>query len=244
MVEQQDLIFDIGMHKGHDTYFYLGKGFRVVGVEAVPALCEIASLACAQYLKDGRLHIVQKALARQSNEMIPFYVTAEKDDWGSADRLNAEKGLYTASEITVPTITLNEILADFGSPYYVKCDIEGGDAIFVEQLAATDVRPSFVSIELTSTLDLSRLASLGYRQFQLVNQWINPHRQPPIPAREGRYVHVNFFGEMSGLFGRELPEDKWSDLDTVMKLYLDWRSLRERDPDLGVGWLDVHARRG
>ena len=29
-----DLIYDVGMHRGEDTAFYLRKGFRVVAVEA------------------------------------------------------------------------------------------------------------------------------------------------------------------------------------------------------------------
>ena len=41
---QNDLIYDIGMHKGEDSEFYLRKGFRVVAFEANPEL--IAS--CAQ----------------------------------------------------------------------------------------------------------------------------------------------------------------------------------------------------
>ena len=32
------IIFDIGMHCGEDTDFYLKKGFTVVGVEANPEL--------------------------------------------------------------------------------------------------------------------------------------------------------------------------------------------------------------
>ena len=35
-----DLIYDIGQHTGEDTAFYLGKGFRVVAVEANPTLAE------------------------------------------------------------------------------------------------------------------------------------------------------------------------------------------------------------
>lgn len=34
----RDLIFDIGANNGDDTAFYLKKGFRVVAIEADPAL--------------------------------------------------------------------------------------------------------------------------------------------------------------------------------------------------------------
>ena len=38
----RNLIFDIGMHIGQDTEFYLKKGFRVVAIEADPTLAEAA----------------------------------------------------------------------------------------------------------------------------------------------------------------------------------------------------------
>jgi hypothetical protein len=38
-----ELIYDIGMHEGEDSKFYLLKGFRVVAVEADCALCEGAA---------------------------------------------------------------------------------------------------------------------------------------------------------------------------------------------------------
>ena len=34
--KQDDLIFDVGLHRGEDTEFYLKKGFRVVAFEANP----------------------------------------------------------------------------------------------------------------------------------------------------------------------------------------------------------------
>jgi hypothetical protein len=36
-----DLIYDLGMHRGGDTQFYLEKGFRVVAVEANPGVDSI-----------------------------------------------------------------------------------------------------------------------------------------------------------------------------------------------------------
>jgi len=35
---KNNLIFDVGMHKGEDTDFYIKKGFDVIGFEANPEL--------------------------------------------------------------------------------------------------------------------------------------------------------------------------------------------------------------
>ena len=37
-----ELVFDIGMHNGDDTAYYLSRGYRVLAVEANPSLCASA----------------------------------------------------------------------------------------------------------------------------------------------------------------------------------------------------------
>lgn len=239
---QRDLIFDIGMHKGIDSQYYLAKGFRVVGVEAVPALCRHAATVNADDLARGTLVIVERALFHESGQRVKFYCNPEKDDWGSLYRGAAEKAVGQAEEIQVLAITLDEIIDAHGVPYYAKCDIEGGDAIFVSQLATRPVKPHFVSVELTSLEDLAALRIMGYDRFQIVNQWLNPFNPPPNPSLEGRATpDVRFTSEMSGPFGRDLPPVKWTTYDECVQRFVAWNDLRLRDAQLGLGWLDVHV---
>mgnify|MGYP000904973017 FL=1 len=37
---QNDLIYDVGFHKGEDTRVYLREGFKVIAIEANPLLAE------------------------------------------------------------------------------------------------------------------------------------------------------------------------------------------------------------
>ena len=60
---KSDLMFDVGMHKGEDSEFYLKKGFRVIAVEAVQSLCTAVSERLADSVAAGRLVIVNKAIA-------------------------------------------------------------------------------------------------------------------------------------------------------------------------------------
>jgi FkbM family methyltransferase len=237
-----NLIYDIGLHKGKDAGFYLAKGFRVVGVEAAPPLCALVAANQSQALAQGNLVIVQRALSETSNEKVSFFINPEKDDWGSLYRAAAEKGVGKAYEISVETITLEDLFAAYGSPYYVKCDIEGADALFIRQLHASTVRPQYVSFELTSVEDLAFLLASGYDNFQIVNQYLLPYMVPPNPPLEGQYSSTQFTHESSGLFGRELPLGGWIDYTTLVRNFMDWSDLRTRTTNLVVGWLDVHAR--
>lgn len=243
MAAQTDLIFDIGLHKGKDSAFYLKKGFRVVGLEAVPELCEQARALLKDDIGAGRMTVVNRALSYRSGERVSFFVNPDKDDWGSLERQQAEKGVGNAVEISVETISLQDLFSTYGTPHYIKCDIEGGDAIFIRSLLQTSERPRNVSFELTSIDDLAFLLACGYDEFQIVNQWLHPFVRPPNPAREGAYVDARFDHETSGLFGRELPEKAWTTYAAVVEQYSLYSRLRGLHEGLAIGWTDVHARR-
>jgi hypothetical protein len=170
-------------------------------------------------------------------------VNPEKSDWGSLSKAGAEKGMANAETITVPTTTLPDLFQEFGCPYYLKCDIEGGDRIVLDQLVHGSQRPEWVSFEVNGVDDFDMLRSAGYDVAQLVNQYLHFAVIPPNPPKEGNYVDARFDGHCTGLFGNELPEARWCSIDEAQERYRMWNALRLRDPDLGVGWLDVHARR-
>ena len=57
------LIYDVGMHKGEDTEFYLRRGFRVVGVEANPYLVEELRSKFSAEISSGTLQLVDRAIS-------------------------------------------------------------------------------------------------------------------------------------------------------------------------------------
>jgi FkbM family methyltransferase len=243
MEENMDrqLIFDIGLHNGDDTRYYLAKGFKVVSLEANTVLSQKVAADLADHIASGQLTIIEKALAPTSEGMVSFFVNPVKDDWSSTTRSAAEKGLHEAVEISVPAITLQDIIAQHGTPYFIKCDIEGGDALFVRQLHQTTSRPAFVSIESMANNDLAYLYACGYDSFQLVNQQFISWTKAPSPPREGLYVDAHFSAHMSGLFGRDLDPNEWISFDEAAERFTMWTRLRERDPKLAPGWMDFHA---
>lgn len=75
----------------------------------------------------------------------------------------------------------------YGVPYYLKCDIEGADGLFVRQLLEEKRRPHFVSVEAISLELLALLYGAGYDRFQIVNQALNGFVSPP-GAASGRPI--------------------------------------------------------
>jgi FkbM family methyltransferase len=245
----------------------LKKGFRVVGVEANPEICRVLRQVFANEISDGRFTLVEAAVSTTSG-LGKFYKFGTSvfgtisADW--AER-NKQMGL-DYDEIDVRFITAHDLFLDYGVPYFIKIDIEGADNLCIEALAGFP-KPEFLSIEAEKH-DFGRferqtqlIASLGYREFQLVQQQLVPFQRPPVPPREGREVQHRFKFGSSGLFGADLPTGKWLDLDATLEDYRDvvrrhhifgdyalgrrWlpRQLL-RVAGLYPGWHDLHAHLG
>ena len=126
------LIYDLGMHIGQDTDYYLKKGFRVIAVEANPLLVQSAQQLFACEIESKQLTILNVGIGPQTGTF-PFYVNRKYSEWSSFDEEigNREGG---ADLIQVEMTTIENILREFGVPYYMKVDIEGHDMTVIEGL--------------------------------------------------------------------------------------------------------------
>ena len=86
-----DLIYDVGMHKGEDTEFYLKKGFRVIAFEANPDLVRHCKQLFEQQLRDRRLTIIDGAIVNANelnqNGMVTFFNNANESVWGRCEKI-------------------------------------------------------------------------------------------------------------------------------------------------------------
>lgn len=238
----EKLIFDVGMHHGRDTEFYLLKGFRVVAVEANPLLAGSGRKKFAEYIRSGQLVIVEAGIWH-TRGTINFYRNLDHDDWSSFRRENGTRQGTRYDEIEVECITTADLFARFGVPYYIKIDVEGVDSIIVKDMASLGTRPAFVSAEEYGIDIIRDMAQLGYDRFQIVPQAAKWLTKPPQPPLEGAYVERQFNGHDSGLFGRELPYG-WMDVPAAEQKF--FATVRDRDSTRVAPegeWYDVHATR-
>jgi FkbM family methyltransferase len=236
------VIFDIGLHHGDDTDFYLKKGFDVVAVEADPRHVEKARVRFARAIEEGRLAIVSAAIGPESGT-IDFYVNLEKDDWSSTDPVYGTRSGTKYEKITVPAVTFESVYNHFaGRVYYVKCDIEGGDIHVLTGLMRCGPRPKYFSVEAHKADYLAYMRVLGYTQFKLVNQNLNYLQKCPDPSLEGAYVPDHTFGgNSSGPFGEEAP-GKWLNFEAVAELFLSLKRGLVNHPTVIRGWFDFHGK--
>ena len=194
-----NLIFDIGLHVGQDTAFYLQKGFKVVAIEANPMLVSENRKKFEREIESGALVIVNVGVADKGG-LLPFYVNSELSEWSSFDhQIGTTRGRY--SIIDVPVVALRSIVDRYGTPYYIKIDIEGMDYAAIQSLRGLDDMPRYISVENGQEHMIKELQEQGYVKFKFVNQAHIHEIALQAPAREGNYVAYKFPFGASGPLG-------------------------------------------
>jgi FkbM family methyltransferase len=228
----RNLIYDVGMHNGNDTAYYLSQGFKVIAIEANPALVEQCRHRFASALQNGQLEIVPVGIAEASSIM-PFYVNPRNTEWSSFDKSVGWRD-GAGDVVEVPTMRFDEILEQYKVPYYMKIDIEMGDIHCLQALKHDDV-PQYLSVEAHVFEYLVVLRTLGYSAFKLIDQ--QRHNGNP-------YVKTCFPAGSSGPFGEDTP-GSWLPVEDVAYEWLHHFHRHEERLEL-VGpqsWYDIHVKK-
>jgi FkbM family methyltransferase len=176
---KDDLIYDVGAHKGEDTEFYLKKGFSVIAIEASPQLCCMLSQKFSDHLQQGRLKIVNIAVTQQMGT-VDFYVNEKNSIWGTTKNewvaRNKWIGGGRVKKIAVTSSPLSDLIKNYGVPRYCKMDIEGNDLDALKSLTAVPTVPRFISVE-SDKHDWRQLIeqfqimqAVGYKRFKIIDQ--------------------------------------------------------------------------
>jgi FkbM family methyltransferase len=230
--KNEDLVYDVGMHEGEDTDYYLKKGFGVIGFEADPNLAAHCKSRFSDELGKGKLIVVEGAIAevpsgKAKGTTIKFYKNKDNSVWGTVagDWARRNEFLGTSNEIIdVPVVDFSECLEKYGIPHYLKIDIEGMDTLCLRALIHFEQKPDYVSIESEKISfgklveELNLLTQLGYTRFKAIQQSGISRQIEPNPSKEKCYVGYQFQERCSGLFGEDLPYD-WKDYEQILNEY-------------------------
>jgi FkbM family methyltransferase len=225
---RSSLVFDIGLHKGEDTNFYLKKGYKVIAFEASPDLVQLCKIRFEDQIAEGRLIIVEGAITSEVGPgPIRFYKNDKNSVFGTINPDWNERNEAVGSGgtmIEVNRIDIAACLEKFGVPHYMKIDIEGADTVVLDALKSFDERPVYVSIE-SNKVDLAEIRkeldvfrALGYEKFAAVQQADIPNRRISTTDLNGKPFTFTFEKYSSGPFGDDLRRP-WLSADECMAAY-------------------------
>jgi FkbM family methyltransferase len=166
-----DLIYDVGVYNGDDTAYYLAKGFRVIGIEANPRMVEQTSRRFEQEIATGKLIILNTGVSDREGDL-PFYISDTNPDWSTFDSSVIQEKNGRFRQAIVSCRRFRSILNEFGTPYYLKLDIEASEIHCLRDLVVSDL-PNYISFEKTAQFtveSLTLLHDLGYTGFKLISQ--------------------------------------------------------------------------
>ena len=227
--KHKNLIYDVGLHKGEDTDFYLAKGFNVVAFEANADNVAFCRQRFAQALDEGRLTIVEGAIAEPSGvpeQKIKFYHNTDHSFWGSSNEAFAHRSEVWGTNhkvIEVAALDFGQCVAQYGVPYYLKADIVGSETICLRALEAFANKPDYLSLRSEKVAfhkleeEFNLLERLGYNSFQAVQQCVENLQSTP-DAKEGKPISYTLQKSGSGFFGKDLPNE-WKTRAEVIKEY-------------------------
>ncbi len=174
LIPDAALVFDIGAHVGDRTGSFLRLGAKTVALEPQPLVhralrllygrCENTTLlrmACGA--ETGTLDLHVNSANPTVSTAAPAFITASTGAAGW-------EGQVWDQTITVPVTTLDTLIADHGTPDFVKIDVEGHEPAV---LAGLSTPLPLLSFEITTIQKeaglacIDRLAALGRYSYNL-----------------------------------------------------------------------------
>jgi FkbM family methyltransferase len=132
-----NLVFDIGANEGFLAAIFRDTCFKVVAVE--PAKRNIAILK-QRFRNDSNVIIIEAAVSDKEGE-INFYESKTNAAFGTASQKWKEQGVSLHPHLSyeqasaVKTITLDQLIKNYGQPSFIKVDVEGHEEFAIKGLS-------------------------------------------------------------------------------------------------------------
>ena len=164
-----ELVFDVGANNGSKALLLAKGGAHIICFEPQPEC--IATLQ-ANFFQHPNVIIVQKGIADTPGTLkLSICSEASTISTFSEEWKKGRFADYTwDSTIDVEVITLEDAIKEYGTPVYIKIDVEGFE---MEVLKGLKTSVPFVSFEFTventnrTQQCLEHLQSIGYRWFNV-----------------------------------------------------------------------------
>ncbi len=227
------VIYDIGANNGSNIPYYLIKGDLVVAIEANPILASSLTEKFKQQIEEGALVVINSVLTVDADSeglAVEFYVHKTNNVLSQFPEPSAEEIMFF-DKILVNSMSVQSVLEKYGSPHYIKIDVEHYDAMVLKKLYDQSVVAPYISAESHSANIFCLLVCMGYEAFKLVDgKSVSKVYSNRAISDGNRSVQYSFPAHSAGPFGNDV-DGEWMSVENFSRL-LAFE---------GTGWRDIHA---
>jgi FkbM family methyltransferase len=185
-----DLAFDIGAHVGNRVHVFRRIGARVIAIEPQPDFVRVLRVL---YGRDHAVTIDASGVAAESgrgqlhlSSRTPT-VSTFADSWMNDVQVDRRfQRIQWDTVVSVPLVTLDELIARYGEPQFCKIDVEGFEHEVLTGLSHPLPTLSFEYIPVAidrAVACVTRVSALGeyrYRHSRVeTHRWAAPHWLEP-----------------------------------------------------------------
>jgi len=153
IIRSGDLVFDVGANVGTYSEIFASLGAQVVAVEPLPE--NVAALHNCSYRK--RIRVVEAAVGseigtgkiRRASSRTMASMSRQFIEAAQMNPRIQEHQVVWKDEIEVDVTTLDALARDYGSPDFIKVDVEGFEESVLDGLSE---QPGYLSFEFTPGL--------------------------------------------------------------------------------------------
>jgi FkbM family methyltransferase len=212
-IQPGDLCFDVGAHVGNRLRVWRQLGARVVAVEPQPVLFDWLQRV---YGRSPHITLLDQAVGAEAGEATlhisqrtPTVSTLSRAWMQAVQQDDSFATVAWDTAVTVPVVTLDALIEQYGRPAFCKIDVEGFELEVLRGLSSPIPALSFEYIPAALDVALGcidRLQALGDYRF-------NPVPGEAHRLQAGRWLTPN---EMRQFLQQLTPQDGSGDIYAVL----------------------------
>ena len=226
------IIYDLGANNGDNISYYLMKSDLVVAVEANPKLCKQITDKFKEEILKGRLVVENFIITvdRDDDEK-DFYIHKDADVLSQFPEPNKEL-INHFIKTKLPSKNLIELIKKYGSPYYIKIDVENYDYKILSEIFKKNIYPNYFSVECYNSEIFHEIVNnKNYNSYKIVcGSNVNQKYKNNVLFLGKDKIKYSFPAHSAGPFGNDI-HGKWLSRKNFILLY----SLRN------TTWIDIHC---